>query len=478
MNDFSLDGVIRKATDLDSYLVTITTKDKSKEESDLKHYVFRREFPLDDVIPSLDACVKTFGVKPPKEVDIIIPPKIEKEVKPLKIAIVTHFNRAPDSYSPGRAVRNQIKMLLEYGHEVVFFVTEGSTLDVGCEMRPVMPKFKREKNIVNEDAKKKIIDILRRELTSDFDIAITHDFYIDDCITFREAIKESSVPIKWIHWARSGIGHPIDFKMDNAKYVYMNYADAGIFANRIGVTEDKVRVIFNEKDPSLFFNWSPITKYISDHMRLWEKDIIQTYPMCTTRMGAKGLNSVISTFAKLKELGNNVCLIIPNSNGKRRKDDINSQLEHAKSLGLTDQDIVFTSTLSNDEFQIHSEVPNKVVAELMQLSNLFIFPTIAEVGPNVLLEASMTKNLLVLNEDLPLLFDFADEGSVLKYPFTSSRNMHYSGRDDNSIERLAKDIIGQLKSNKSDVQFRRIWKAHNTHSIYGMIRDVLYEDIK
>jgi len=475
MKSLSLDSVVNNAKKLGSFLITITTKDKSKEENDLNHFIFRKEFLLDDVIPSLDASVRALGVTPPVKPEIIIPEKIEDPAKPLKIAIITHFNRAPDSYSPGRAVKNQIKMLMEYGHEVVFFVAEGSTLDVGCTMKPIMPKFKRVKNVVDEDAKAKIVDILRTELTSDFDIAITHDFYIDDCITYREAIKECGVPIPWIHWARSGIGKPIDFKMDNARYVYMNYADAGIFASRIDVDEKKVRVIFNEKDPSLLFQWNPITKYISDKMKLWEKDIIQTYPICTTRMDAKGLNPIIATFAELKKLGHKVALVVCNSNGRKRKDEINSKLQYAYELGLTDKDIVFTSTLSNDEFQIHSEVPNKVVSELMQVSNLFIFPTIAEVCSNILLEASMTKNLLVLNEDLPLLFDFADESAVLKYPFTSSRSMHYSGKTNEEFQKLAKSIVGQLKSNKSDMQFRRVWSKHNTESIYNMLKDVLYE---
>jgi len=383
----------------------------------------------------------------------------------------------PDSYSPGKAVKNQIKILQKFGHSVVFFTQEGSEVDVGCEMRPVVPKFKREKNVVNEEAKKKFIDVLREHLTSDFDLAITHDFYIDDCISYREAIKECGVPIKWIHWARSGVGSPIDFKMDNARYVYMNYADAGQFARRIGVDVDKVRVAFNEKAPEFFFKWDPVTTMITEKMRLWEKDIIQTYPVCSTRLDAKGINSVLAVFGQLKRLGKKVALIVCNSNGRRRMDELEAKQQYAlKEHGLTEEDFVFTSRFASEDYHIESEVSNTVVAQLQQISNLFVFPTIAEVCPNILLEAAMAKNLIVINEDLPLLLDFVDQTGVLKYSFTSSKSLHFHGRDDKSLEVLGKQIIGQLESNKNDKMLRHVWKRHCVETIYwDMLAKILYE---
>jgi len=478
MKETDLSKAIEKAQEIGSYFVTLTIKDKNKEEGDLSHYAFRKEFPIDDIVPSIDAAIRSMKITPERPVEVTKAPEVTDVKKKLKIAIISHFNRAPDSYSPGKAVRNQIKLLREYGHEVSFFVQEGSPLDLDCDMKKVMPKFKREKNVVNEEGKKLIIDVLREHLTSDYDVAITHDFYIDDCITYREAIKECGVPIKWLHWARSGIGHPIDFKMDNANYVYMNYADVGHFARNINVDSDKVRVVFNEKDPSFLFDWNPITKMVCDKMKLWDKDIVQVYPMCTTRMSAKGIDSVIKTFGELKKLGMKVALVICNSNGRKRLDEINSKIKFAMENGLSEEDFVFTSTLANDEYKIESEVPHKVVAELLQISNLFIFPTIAEVCSNVLLEASMTKNLIVINEDLPLLYDFVDKDSVLSYPFISNKSLHYSGKDELSLGRLAKQIEGQIRSNKADRQFRRIFRIHNRESIYkNMLEPILREGL-
>lgn len=475
MNDELL-KLIKRIESVSGYFLTATLYDKKKKENNLSHHTIRKEFPKDDIVPSIDQCLRSLEISPRESLPVVKPQLIEKEVKPLKIAIMTHFNRCPDHYSPGRAVKNQIKLLQQYGHEVSFFLQEGSKLDAGCKMMPMVPRFKREKNIVNEEAKEKFIELLKKEVDGKFDVVITHDFYIDDCITFREGIKESGIRANWIHWARSGVGRPIDFAMENARYMYMNYADAGLFAERIGVSSDKVRVTFNEKDPALMFGWNDITKAISDRMRLWEKDIIQTYPICTTRMDAKGINSVIKTFGELKKLGKKVALIIGNSNGRRRIQEIESKIALAKEHGLDENDFLITSTLATDEMDISREIPHETVVQLLQISNLFIFPTIAEVCSNVLLEASMAKNLIVVNSDLPSLFDFVNKQAVLKHPFTSAQSIHYHGTTTSHLKVLAGEIIMELDKNFSDLQFRKVWSTHSMDSIYNkMLKPILYE---
>jgi len=466
-------GILQKA---ESFFITATVRDKGKSLNNLQHFTLKRDFPVDDILPSIDHSLMSLGIVPEQPVEVIKPNKVYEKKHPLKIAIITHFNRCPDSYSPGRAVRNQIKLLKRFGHEVVFFIVEGSQLEVDCEMRKVVPRFKRQKNVVDKEAKQKFIKVLQKELTDDFDIAITHDLYIDDCITYREAIKECGIDIPWVHWARSGVGHQLDFEMPNARYVYMNYADVGIFSRMIGVCSDRVRVVFNEKDPSFLFNWDPITIMIADKFRLWEKDIIQAYPICTTRMDAKGLNNVIRAFAALKRTGKNVALVICNSNGRRRLEEIDNKIKYAKQFGLNADEIVFTSTLSDSENDTSREIPNKVVAELLQISNLFIFPTLAEVCSNILLEASMTKNLLVLNEDLPCLFDFVEKGMVLSHRFSSLQGLHFGDKGDVSFDELAKKINNEIEGNKADRQFRKVWRTHNVDTLYHeQLEPILYE---
>lgn len=469
-----LGEVIEQIKKVGSYLVTVTAFDKKKEEGNLTHYIFREQFPTDDIVPSLDQCVRLLGIERKESTpEVIRPPK--KEGKPLRIAIITHFNRCEDGYSPARAVRNQIKLLKRYNHNVVFFCAEGSSVDFECETRRVVPRFKRQKGIVDEKAKQRTIEMLEKELVG-FDLAITHDFFIDDCITYREAIKECKVDIKWLHWARSGVGHPIDFAMPNARYVNMNFSDAGIFASRINVPINKVRVIFNEKDAEWAFSWHPLTTQISNKLRLWEKQIVETLPICTTRQNAKGVDSVIRVFGELKAQGNRVALIICNSNAKNRQADIDEKVKFGKECGLDENDLLYVSTLGGPTFDLSRGIPYQVVMQLFQISNLFVFPTIAEVCSNAILEAAMAKNLLVLNQSLPSLADFVERDDVIFFPFSSNQNVDFSGRRKEEIEKLAKEISRVISSNSVDHTFRYVWSRHSSESIYyNMLAPILYE---
>jgi hypothetical protein len=478
-----LEDIIDKAKSLGSYFIAITTRDTSKEEGNLTHYAIQQEFPVDDIIGSVDACLRSMKKNVGIQAKTIIPEIIKEKRKPLKVAILSHCSSMPSSYSPGNAIKSQIKQLQKFGHEVVFFTQVGSKLekeDIGCEVRHLVSRFRREKGIVNEEAKKEMIDMLRRELTIDFDIIITQDYYIDDCATYRQALKECGVNLPFLHFCRSGIGTPIDFKMENSKYVYLNQADSKRFADKIGIDQSLVRFVPNEKDISRIYNFDPITTMIIEKMKLYEKDIIQTYSFCTTRMDAKQINMVIRIFGLLKGMGYRVGLVFTNSNGRKRVDEIKNKIKFAEECGLVnEEDFIFTSTLANDEFKIESELPNRCVVQLFQISNLCILPTLAEVCSNIELESSMGKNLLVVNSDCLALLDFVDDSAVIKYPFTSLQNIHNTGRDDESLKKLCKEIVGQLMSNKADRQFRRIFREHNTLTVYKKyLEPVLYEDIK
>ena len=75
-----LDSIIKEAQKKDSYFITVTIKDGSKTENDLTHYVFQREFPKDDIISSLDQCIKSLRIKSEESIN-----KIQAtEVKALK----------------------------------------------------------------------------------------------------------------------------------------------------------------------------------------------------------------------------------------------------------------------------------------------------------------------------------------------------------------------------------------------------------
>jgi len=257
----------------------------------------------------------------------------------------------------------------------------------------------------------------------------------------------------------------------------MNHVDVPRLAKSIGVPEEKVRVIFNDKDARIFFDWHPITRQIADKIDLFNRDIIQTYPLCTTRMDAKGIDKVIKVFAELKKLGQNVLLVICNSNGRKPQyqEQIGRKIEYAKSQGLEENDIFFTSQLSKET---RSGVPRDVVKDLMQISNLFVFPSTSEVCSNVLLEASMTKQLVVLNKTFPPLFDFGDEEkTVMAHEFGSTRGVSFRANTQSAHKELAKKIIAQIEQSKPLQQFKKIHRMCNIDTLYKeQWKPILEED--
>lgn len=478
----NINELIQKAKESDGYFILASLLDKNKSEGNLTHHIFRKNFSSEDVVPSMDIGARMLEIRPVSPIEPTMPPKAPKDaVRPLRVAIMSHFNRMPQSYSPARAVKRQIKILTDHGHKVVFFVQENSKLtneDLGCEVRHMVTSFKREKMVVNVEAKEKFIKMLKEQLTGQFDVAITHDFFLQDTVTYSEAIRECGVDIPWLHFARSGVGHDMTFAMPNAKFVYLNYNEIGKFARAIKVKPEQCRTVFNEKDICYMFDFHPITRMIINRFELWNRDIIMTYPLCSTRLAAKGMDDVVRIFSALKKSGKKVCLIVANANGRKRVDDLKREQEAAKFYGLNEDEFIFTSLLADQEYQIESEVPNIVCAELQQVSNLFIAASRAEVGPNVLLEASIAKNLIVVNSDLQLNYDFVDKNAVLSHPMTSNCSIHYSGRDEKDYDKLARQIIERLDQNWSDKQFRFVWRNHNSEAIYQMLSNVLYEDVK
>jgi len=394
----------------------------------------------------------------------------------MKIAILTAFRNMPESYSLVNDVRDQIKTLKKHGHEVVFFAQEGcKDDDIECETRAVFPRFRMKRNVEDTETKKKIIKILEKELKG-FDVVIEHDLiYISQYYTYRKAIMEAKVPnVRWIHWAHSAMGG-ISIKMPRSKYVYMNYTDVPRFAQGIGVDVQDVRVVFNDKDPRLFFEWHPITCEIADKYDLFNRDIMQTYPLCSTRMTAKGIEKVIKVFGCLKKLKRKVLLVVCNANARKHKQTVQDLLQLGYDKELGKKDILFTSTLSPTTV---GGVPRAVVKDLMQISNLFIFPSISEVCSNVLLEASVTKQLLVLNKNFPPMFDFGEEGkSVMAYNFGSTRGLSFVHGTDEAYMELAKKIDKELGSSKMNLQSRRIIRDCNIDTIYKkQLEPVLLED--
>jgi hypothetical protein len=248
----------------------------------------------------------------------------------------------------------------------------------------------------------------------------------------------------------------------------MNYTDVIRAAEMYHTLPKDVRTIFNPMDIRELYEFSDLTKSIIEDNDLMSPDFLCVYPLSSTRMDSAGkqLSKVIWVMAELKKKGKSVRLVVPNAhaNAQREKDKIQEMYKFAYEHGLERRELIFTSL--HDVPNYEQGVPNRVVRELFLLGNLFIFPSVSENCPLVLLEAMAGKNLLVLNKNFPPMSDFGQE-NALYFEFGSLiNNPHYGDGIDKYMQDVATLILSEFEQNKSLKAQTRLRKDFNVDAIF------------
>jgi glycosyltransferase involved in cell wall biosynthesis len=246
-------------------------------------------------------------------------------------------------------------------------------------------------------------------------------------------------------------------------------------AEAYGLFPKDVRIVYNPVDPRLFYNLHPLVNSLLDKYSILEAEFFQVYPVSSTRMvDGKGLYTLIDIFAALKSLNHTVSLVVCNAhaNAQKEKDTIAEVLAYANEKGLNSNEIIFTS-LEGKEYE--AGVPREVVSQLFQFSNLFIFPTISENCSLILLEAMLSKVLLVLNESVAQLREFGKE-NALYFKFGGlGESVNYNNRNQ-YMEEVSKIIISEFYTNRALKASNDIKKNFNYQSIFEkMILPLLHE---
>jgi glycosyltransferase involved in cell wall biosynthesis len=425
-------------------------------------------------------------------------------MKGIKVGILTTFYAWDTSYSLCTVVDSQLRMLVKNGYQPVLFTLPGfkddSFVPAGVEIRRVIPQFVLEP-YGNYDLTAPIPDTFNRDVSvakkafienfKDIQIMFTHDIiFINSFIIYnralREAIQEGLEHVRWFHWAHSGpstrpeyIPFPHDLRYNippNSKLIYMNDTDALRMAEMYQGKLDDVRVVENPMDIGTLFPLHPIARKIVDDFDLNHADIVQIYPLSTPRMESnKQISKVIAILSKLKEQGKSVRLVVPNAhaNAQPEKDAIEAMLKLAESRGMTRKEVIFTSLLEAPKWELG--IPHEAVRDLFLYSNLFIFPSVSENCPLVLLEAASAKNLLVLNSSFPAMHDFFGE-NALYFEFGSIvKTVKYNDMENYFFE-IATIILGELKKNRPLMANVKLRQAFNEDYIFKQrLEPVMYE---
>lgn len=421
-----------------------------------------------------------------------------------KVAILTTFGGWDEAYSPVNVVKHHLKMLVRYGYKPILFTLDIFPKDFqieGVDIRRVLPTLKFEpyrgvaasRNVpqVFETDVAKVVPVLEEQL-KDVDVVLCHDIIFQDSfLPYNAALHKMVMPkeLKLYHWMHSGPSRrpadmqpPISYLYSlppNSKLIYMNRYDVVRAAEMYGTYNENVRVVHNPIDYRLQEGTHPLVDEIISKFKLNDADIVAVYPLSTTRMGAGGkqLHKAIRVMAGLKKLGRSVRLIVPNAhaNGDREKEAIQKMRMLAQEMGLDVRfELVFTSLLGKEW---EHGVPHNVVVQLMRFSDIFLFPSVSENCPLVLLEAAIGKNLMVLNEDFSPMKDFVGPHALyFKFDSVTTVTNHPQG-EDVYYDDVAKIIHAELAKNRIFQSYREVKQKFNIDYIFkNQLEPLFFEE--
>src|SRR3990167_6315703 len=416
----------------------------------------------------------------------------------LKVGILTAFYELNSAYSLASVVESQLVSLIKNDYEVVLFVHDNFKDDAkvpkGVEIRKIVPRFNlidysnlQEPSTELESQAKKVYEALK-EHTQDINVIFEHDmifqgWFLPYCLGIHKLGHESK--IKWFHWIHSvpnvnpKLEYPHNMRFvlpENSKLVYLNNFHLIRAAEAYNLFPKDVRIVYNPVDPRLFWNLHPLVVSLIDRYGLLEADFMQIYPLSTPRMvGGKGIHSLIEIMGQLKALHKKVKLVVCNAhaNDRREKQLIAEVLSFASQRGLSSNEIIFTSLENAPEYELG--VPREVVSQLFQLSNLFIFPSSSENCSLILLEAMLSKCLLILNNNVGPMREFG-KGNALYFDFGSiEQTVNYTDKE-KYMKDIAKIIISEFETNKVLKASNDIKKNFNYEAIFNnMILPLLHE---
>ena len=350
-----------------------------------------------------------------------------------KIAILTNFMEFHAGYSLTGIVSDQVKMMQSHGHKVSLFVNEQfnkpedtNQFGLNCSrdltqvrLRATIPfahliDYDSYKNISDDHIEiiKKTAKMFIQEL-KDTPVVFTHDFIFTGWfLPYGLALIEASKYLpetKFFHWVHSipstsrdwwninnwGINHQI---------IFPNQTDSIRVAEQYKTFPNKVSCIPHIKDIRTWFDFDKDSiDFIHDFPEVMQADVVQIYPASTDRLESKRITELIQIFSGFKKQGLSICLVIANqwATGKQRKEDVNIYYKKAQLAGLIkDKEFIFTSEWRD---QFATGIPKRMLRNLMQCMNIFIFPTREESFGLVGVEAGLMGCLVVTNNSLPMM---------------------------------------------------------------------------
>ena len=225
------------------------------------------------------------------------------------------------------------------------------------------------------------------------------------------------------------------------------------------------------------FDFLPETNELIDHYpALMQAQVVQVYTASSDRFESKGVDKLIKIFGFIKSLGVSVCLFIANQWATTQKHyaDLEGYYRMGAKYGLIPgKELIFSSlfkpasTMNKPAYEVG--VPSGVLMQLMQLSNLFIFPTNHESFGLVMPEVSLASGAMcVLNRSLQMQYEISGSNTIF-IPFGSNTQIVTKTDDewDDYLRQAALIIMARFQENDAVMTRTYIRRTYNYDRLYS-----------
>jgi len=341
----------------------------------------------------------------------------------MRVALLAPFADFDPAYSLAHVVCQQAELLRRGGHDVELWTHAGASRDNGLLQRlhadvrvvKAIPHGEWKYGKLTANAARTAEALMSAFFASNPNVVVAHDvcfqaWYTDVGFAVHQ-LQARTTSAKWFHWLHSSpsttvVDHDSAWRTripDGHFIIVPSPALLDVAAQRYNVASDRVFTVPNAHDSRWISPCSPAVDAAITQHRLMERDAVQVYPLCLTRMHEKGVDDVLGTFSALKRLGQSVLLIVAGANGSAEGTAEKVDALRKRHPDLTPADLIFTHEWPEWE----NGVPHTDVMQLMARSNVFVFPSRAEACPLVLLEALQHNCTIVVNADVPSQVDMA-----------------------------------------------------------------------
>ncbi len=424
-----------------------------------------------------------------------------------RVAILTNFSSLERAFSLVSVAITQCIQLHRGGHEPHLFVnTTANISEDDCEVlhklapstviEKLVPVFTMHDYLNPEEEAyegfgenvEKIEQFLDKEIVDgNFRVVICHDLLTLSWYSeYNQAIRnvaDKNPNIQWFSWTHS-CGKPRPAKVvypsilrytpaPNTTYVFLNKDDRARLAQQVGVAEREVVVIPNSKYPQEFFDFDPVSIEIVDKANLLDCDILLT--LQTRIHPTKQLGHIVKLGGALRAKGIRAKVLIINSysNSDDAKTEMGVLKDYAQKSGLGTNNL----TIATDIIETIHFSP-KVVRDLLRITDITFLPSREEAHSLALIEASLCKNLLILNDDFPPVKTLYTGGAL--YAKCSSEIYTTKYGANNTFEEemgywgdIAVRVIGELYNNTIWINYHNQKVNNNPDRVFRMYMDPL-----